>query len=70
MDYVKAVKNPPKPKTFHYWICGQLVAQFPDISIFSGKAKERATAAKETQLQSALHWPETPPWTRIQKLEN
>lgn len=48
MDYVKAVKIHLNPK---HSIWGQLAGQFPVISIFSGKAKERTTAAKETLLQ-------------------
>lgn len=56
-------KSPSKPETFHDWICGQLAAQFPDSSIFSGKAKECTAAAKETLLQFALHCPDTSHWT-------
>lgn len=51
-------------------LCGQLAAQFLDISIFSGKVKERTSAAKETLLQSALRWPTLLPGRASQSLEN
>lgn len=56
IEYEKAVeKNPQKTKTqmLISGICEEFSAQFLEISIFSGKAKEHTTAAKETLPQSA-----------------